>query len=162
MIVYINIDDNYINYEYMFVYMFYSLGLHAGECRAFVVDGQQVGLIRPDVMKEILNHPQVSLVLLYYSLLILLTYIFIFVFIVLSSFIKVFQVHPEYVQLNPAFRDYTERSARVDEILRKWKAGGKFVTLRGWREECHEVRAQFNTLPLFKMDRSATCMYKRN
>lgn len=39
----------------------YSLGLHAGECRAFVVDGQQVGLVRPDVMKEILNHPQVSL-----------------------------------------------------------------------------------------------------
>jgi len=38
----------------------YSLGLHAGECRAFVVDGQQIGLVRPDVMKEILNHPQVS------------------------------------------------------------------------------------------------------
>lgn len=75
---------------------------------------------------------------------------------------KVFQVHPEYVQLNPAFRDYAERSARVDEVLREWKAGGKFVTLQGWREECHEVRAQFNTLPLFKMDRSATCMLKQN
>lgn len=25
------------------------------------MDGQQVGLVRPDVMKEILNHPQVSL-----------------------------------------------------------------------------------------------------
>lgn len=74
---------------------------------------------------------------------------------------KVFQVHPEYVQLNPAFRDYAERSARVDEVLREWMAGGKFVTLRGWREECYEVRAQFNTLPLFKMDRSATCKYKR-
>lgn len=73
---------------------------------------------------------------------------------------KVFQVQPEYVQLNPAFRDYAERSARVDEVLREWKAGGKFVTLRGWREECHEVRTQFNTTPLLKMDRSATCMYK--
>ncbi|KYM75822.1 PREDICTED: uncharacterized protein YJR142W [Atta cephalotes] len=108
---------------------FYLSGLHAGECRAFVVDGQQIGLVRPDVMKEILNHPQV------------------------------FQVHPEYVQLNPAFRDYAERSARVDEVLREWMAGGKFVTLRGWREECYEVRAQFNTLPLFKMDRSATCLF---
>lgn len=75
--------------------------------------------------------------------------------------LKVFQVHPEYVQLNPAFRDYAERSARVDEVLREWKADEKFVTLRGWREECYEVRAQFNTLPLFKMDRSATCMYKK-
>lgn len=37
------------------------LGFHVGECRAFVVDGQQVGLVRPDVMKEILNYPQVSL-----------------------------------------------------------------------------------------------------
>lgn len=73
------------------------------------------------------------------------------------TFLKVFQVNPEYVQLNPAFRDYSERSARVDEVLREWRAGEKFLTLRGWREECHEVRAQFNTLPLFKMDRSATC-----
>jgi len=39
----------------------YSLGLQTGECRAFIVDGQQVGLVRPDVMKEILNYPQVSL-----------------------------------------------------------------------------------------------------
>lgn len=78
---------------------------------------------------------------------------------VVKYFSKVFQVHPEYVQLNPAFRDYAERSARVEEVLREWRAGGKFVTLRGWREECYEVRAQFNTPPLFKMDRSATCMY---
>lgn len=76
--------------------------------------------------------------------------------------LKVFQVYPEYVQLNPAFRDYTERSARIDEVLREWKANGKFVTLRGWREECHEVRAQFNTSPLLKMDRSATCMYNKS
>ncbi|KAL2722395.1 uncharacterized protein YJR142W-like [Vespa mandarinia] len=108
---------------------FYLSGFHAGECRAFVVDGQQVGLVRPDVMKELLNHPQV------------------------------FQVHPEYVQLNPAFRDYAERSARVEEVLRKWKADEKFITLHGWREEYYEVRAQFNTQPLFKMDRSATCLF---
>ncbi|XP_026667496.1 uncharacterized protein YJR142W isoform X1 [Ceratina calcarata] len=104
-------------------------GFHTGECRAFVVDGQQIGLVRPDVIKELLNYPQV------------------------------FQVHPEYVQLNPAFRDYAERSARVEEVLREWKAGEKFITLRGWREECYEVRAQFNTPPLFKMDRSATCLF---
>lgn len=80
-------------------------------------------------------------------------------YVCLKYFSKVFQVHPEYVQLNPAFRDYAERSARVEEVLREWRAGGKFITLRGWREECYEVRAQFNTPPLFKMDRSATCMY---
>ncbi|OAD57432.1 hypothetical protein WN48_01983 [Eufriesea mexicana] len=108
---------------------FYLSGFHAGECRAFFVDGQQVGLVRPDIMKELLKYPQV------------------------------FQVHPEYVQLNPAFRDYAERSARVEEVLRELRADGKLVTLRGWREECYEVRAQFNTPPLFKMDRSATCLF---
>ncbi|XP_015603255.1 uncharacterized protein YJR142W [Cephus cinctus] len=108
---------------------FYLSGFHAGECRAFVVDGQQVGLVRPDVMKEILNYPEV------------------------------FQVQPKYVQLNPAFRDYAERSARVDEVLREWRASGKFITLRGWREECHDVRTRFNTAPLLKMDRSATCLF---
>ncbi|XP_015171391.1 PREDICTED: uncharacterized protein YJR142W [Polistes dominula] len=108
---------------------FYLSGFHTGKCRAFVVDGQQVGLVRPDVMTELLNHP------------------------------KVFQVDPEFVQLNPAFRDYDERSARVEEVLRKWKADEKFITLRGWREEYYEVRAQFNAKPLFKMDRSATCLF---
>ncbi|CAB0029540.1 unnamed protein product [Trichogramma brassicae] len=108
---------------------FYLSGLHAGDCRAFVVDGQQIGLVRPDVMKELLNHPQV------------------------------FQVHPEYVQLNPAFRDYNERSAKVEEVLREWRGGDKFVALHGWREEYYDVRAQFNTPPLFKMDRSATSLF---
>ncbi|XP_058798534.1 uncharacterized protein LOC131668418 [Phymastichus coffea] len=108
---------------------FYLSGLHAGDCRAFVVDGQQIGLVRPDVMKELLNYPQV------------------------------FQVYPEYVQLNPAFRDYAERSAKVDEVLREWRCGGKFIALRGWREEYYDVRAQFNTPPLFKMDRSATSLF---
>ena len=70
---------------------------------------------------------------------------------------QVFQVHPEYVRLNPAFREYDSRSKCVDKVLREWKEGGKFCTLKGWREECYEVRAQFNTPPLFKMDRSATC-----
>ncbi|XP_032674653.1 uncharacterized protein LOC116845722 [Odontomachus brunneus] len=37
---------------------FYLSGFHTGEYRAFVVDGQQVGLVRLDVMKEILNYPQ--------------------------------------------------------------------------------------------------------
>ncbi|KAK0167098.1 hypothetical protein PV327_004541 [Microctonus hyperodae] len=108
---------------------FYLSGFRTGECRAFVVDGQQVGLVRPDVMKELLNYPQV------------------------------FQVQPDCVQLNPAFRGYAERSARVNEVLQEWRAGGKFITLRGWREEYYEVRAQFNTSPLFKMDRSATCLF---
>lgn len=58
------IDHSIYYFCYFIVcYIFFVLGLHAGECRAFVVDGQQVGLVRPDVVKEILNHPQVSVCL---------------------------------------------------------------------------------------------------
>lgn len=71
-------------------------------------------------------------------------------------------MHPEYVQLNPAYRDYNERSAKVDEVLREWRRGEKFIALHGWREEYYDVRAQFNTPPLFKMDRSATCKHAFN
>ena len=39
------------------------------------------------------------------------------------------------VELNPAFRDYTERSENVDKVLRQFKKDGTFVTLKGWREE---------------------------
>ncbi|CAG5070415.1 Similar to YJR142W: Uncharacterized protein YJR142W (Saccharomyces cerevisiae (strain ATCC 204508 / S288c)), partial [Cotesia congregata] len=77
----------------------------------------------------------------------------------LLNYPQVFQVQPDYVQLNPAFRGYAERSARVNEVLQEWRAGEKFITLRGWREEYYDVRAQFNTPALFKMDRSATCLF---
>lgn len=39
------------------------------------------------------------------------------------------------VELNPAFRDYAERSENVDKVLRQFKKDGTFVTLKGWREE---------------------------
>lgn len=80
-----------------------------GDCRPFIVDGQQVGLIRPDVLKQLYNYPEV--------------------FCIRNNDVK------DVVELNPAFRDYTERSENVDKILRKFKADGTFVTLKGWREE---------------------------
>lgn len=43
------------------------------------------------------------------------------------------------VELNPAFRDYAERSENVDKVLRQFKKDGTFVTLKGWREEVSEI-----------------------
>lgn len=34
-------------------------GFAKNECRPFVVGGQQVGLVRPDVFRELLNYPEV-------------------------------------------------------------------------------------------------------
>lgn len=39
-----------------------------------------------------------------------------------------------YVALNPAFRDYEERSGKIDKC---------FHYTKGWREECYEVKSDF-------------------
>lgn len=38
---------------------FFFLGFEQNACSPFIVCGQQVGLIRPDVMKELLKFPEV-------------------------------------------------------------------------------------------------------
>lgn len=39
------------------------------------------------------------------------------------------------VELNPAFRDYNERTEHVDRVLRKFRQDVTFVALKGWRDE---------------------------
>ncbi|CAB0009820.1 unnamed protein product [Nesidiocoris tenuis] len=66
-----------------------------------MISGEQVGLISPDVAKA------------------------------LSTFPDVFVVDSSSVSLNPAFRDYNERSQRIEEVLKEWKLRGRFVALKG-------------------------------
>lgn len=103
-------------------------GLSKGDCRPFVVDGKQVGVIRPDVLQQLALHPEV--------------------FCLRSSGNNT-NTRQEVVELNPAFRDYAERSARVDEVLRKFRQEQTFVTLKGWRDEVIK-NLSFVTLPLIK------------
>lgn len=81
------------------------LGLQKKECRAFIVDGIQVGLVRATVTTELSRYP------------------------------NVFIVHPNSITLNPAFRDYDERSANIESVLKDMKDKKLFVTLKGWRDE---------------------------
>lgn len=60
--------------------------------------------------------------------------------------------------MNPAYRDYTERTDQIDKILREFRTKGLFVALNGWRNECYEVLSLSNK-SLLKMDRSATCLF---
>uniref|UniRef100_A0A2M4APQ8 Putative thiamine pyrophosphokinase n=1 Tax=Anopheles triannulatus TaxID=58253 RepID=A0A2M4APQ8_9DIPT len=112
---------------------FYLNGLRKGECRPFVVDGHQVGLVSQNVIEQLLKYPEV------------------------------FHIRaPEHgkqniVELNPAFRDYNTRSQQVDRILREFREQGLFVALKGWRDECYDVKS--STGSLLKMDRSATCLF---
>lgn len=70
-----------------------------------------------------------------------------------------FNVTAGYVELNPLFRNYEERSIKIEEILKKLRDDNKFVGLKGWRNECYEVGHQYNATKFFKMDRSATCLF---
>lgn len=46
-----------------------------------------------------------------------------------------FTITSGFVELNPAFRDYEERSNKINEVLKKMRAENKFSTLKGWRDE---------------------------
>ncbi|XP_065155557.1 uncharacterized protein [Atheta coriaria] len=108
---------------------FYLSGFTSGECKPFIVEGFQVGLVRPDVMKQLLRYPEV------------------------------FCVSSGSVELNPAFRDYEERSNKINEVLKELRSENTFIALKGWRDECYEVRTEFNAASLLRLDRSATCLF---
>lgn len=83
--------------------------MYSDECRPFIVDGLQVGVIRPDVLKELFKFPEV--------------------FVIKDN------EKSKGVELNPAFRDYNERTEHVDRILRKFRKENVFIALKGWRDE---------------------------
>lgn len=121
------------------------------------MDGLQVGVVRPDVLKELFKYPEV--------------------------FVIKDKEKSKVVELNPAFRDYNERTEQVDRVLRQFRQDDVFFPLKGWRDEvnlirfffcfirkhsnihwnhcyffqCYDVKAGHKAL--LKMDRSATCLF---
>lgn len=73
------------------------------------MDGLQVGVIRPDVLKELFKYPEV--------------------------FVIKEKEKSKVVELNPAFRDYNERTEQVDRVLRQFRQDDVFFALKGWRDE---------------------------
>ncbi|XP_059062125.1 uncharacterized protein LOC131854955 [Achroia grisella] len=108
---------------------FYLGGLHRGTCKPFLVAGHQVGLIRPNVMKYLQRFPEV------------------------------FNITDKHVELNPAFRDYKQRTMRVAEVLQNLRVENEICALKGWRDECFEVSTPFYHESLLEMDRSAICLF---
>ncbi|KPJ11315.1 Uncharacterized protein YJR142W [Papilio machaon] len=108
---------------------FYLSGLHEGICKPFIVAGHQVGLIRPDVMKHLHRFPEV------------------------------FIINGKFVELNPAFRGYKERTSKVADVLLTLRKENEICALKGWRDECFEVSTPFYHESLLEMDRSAICLF---
>ncbi|KAH8376868.1 hypothetical protein KR093_001795 [Drosophila rubida] len=112
---------------------FYLTGVPKGDIRPFLVGGQQVGLIKSDVYKQLLKYPEVFCIR------------------------DCEYTKQGLVELNPAFRDYNERTARLEKVLRDLRSEGLFSALQGWREECFEVKSEHRAL--LKMERAATPLF---
>lgn len=63
------------------------------------------------------------------------------------------------VTLNPSWKTYEERSAKVADVLQDIRRKKIFKTLNGWRNECYDISARFGDKPAMKMERSATCLF---
>ena len=50
-------------------------------------------------------------------------------------------------------------SANINGVLQALRDSPNhdFMALKGWRNECYNIRPTFSEPPLFKMERSATC-----
>lgn len=49
--------------------------------------------------------------------------------------LQVFNITGKYVELNPAFRDYRERTGCVAEVLQNLRKENEICALKGWRDE---------------------------
>jgi hypothetical protein len=78
------------------------------------------------------------------------------VFSISTNQIDILSTHETNTQNRSAF---DEISANIDVVLRSLRDSPNhdFVALKGWRNECYNIRPEFSAPPLFKMERSATC-----
>ncbi|KAK2175407.1 hypothetical protein NP493_734g01026 [Ridgeia piscesae] len=120
----------------MFCNRFNFSGSSKKYCIPFVVNGQQVGLVRPDVAGYLRDFPEV------------------------------FLMEPngvtgevEKVELSQSLTTFTERTNKVEEVLQKLREKDAFLTLEGWRNETYDVKSRFAEPALLKMERSATCLF---
>ncbi|ODM95963.1 Nudix hydrolase 24, chloroplastic [Orchesella cincta] len=98
-------------------------------CKPLIIEDFQVGLITPEVMRQ------------------------------LQEFPDVFVCSEASVQLHPSLNDYKTRSTAVEQVLNQLRKNDVFITLRGWRDECYEVRADISEPSLMRMERAATCLF---
>ena len=112
------------------------IGLSSGQCKPLYCQGYQVGLVRKDVEAAI--EP------------------FTDVFSISTSQIDIMPMYNHVAQTKSTFE---EISKNIDNVLQSLRDSPDhdFLALKGWRNECYNIRPSFSSPPLFKMERSATC-----
>lgn len=102
------------------------------KCLPFVIDGQQVGLIRPDIWENLKPYTDIF-------------------HLEMSSSQSV--VHLKNLG------DVSERSKQFAAFMIKLRDKNIFTTLRGWRNEQYSVKPTFNASKLMDLERSAVCLF---
>lgn len=102
------------------------------QCHPFIVDGQLVGLIRPDIYKHLLDYKDV------------------FTFHPAPPATAPLQPQDDYrvgsVELGRHFQTYEDRSNVVDRVLRDLREKRGLVALKGWRDEVRPQRVTWMVL----------------
>lgn len=93
--------------------------------KPFRCDGIQIGLIVPEVQEALAQYPHV------------------------------FMITDTEVTFNNKLRSFLERSEALKAVLLDLHAKDRFVSLRGWRNECYEICETFGSMPLFEIERAA-------
>ena len=77
----------------------------------------------------------------------------------LQKYPKVFTVSKVAVTINEDLKSYEERNKALETVLLDLKRQNTFEALRGWRDECYDVKEHCSYPILFKMERSATPLF---
>jgi len=108
---------------------FYLSGLGSGECLPLFCSSVQVGFVPAQVVAQLQKYPQV------------------------------FTVRMVDVTINEDLKNAEERNKALEAVLLDLKKQNLFEALRGWRDECYDIKEHFSSPALFKMERSATPLF---
>ena len=128
---------------------FYLSGLGSGECLPLLCSSVQVDSL-------IHVHPTFSL---NNSQFIQVGFVPAPVVTQLLQYPEVFTVTKVAVTINEALKSPEERNKALETVLLDLKKQNLFEALRGWRDECYDIKEHFSSPALFKMERSATPLF---
>jgi len=108
---------------------FYLSGLGAGECLPLICSSVQVGFVPASVLEQLQKYP------------------------------KVFTISKSAVTISEGLQTPEERNKALETVLLDLRKQNIFEALRGWRDECYDIKEHFSSPALFKMERSATPLF---
>ncbi|XP_041350535.1 uncharacterized protein YJR142W-like isoform X2 [Gigantopelta aegis] len=107
-------------------------GSSRDQCLPFVVAGQKVGLVRPDIVEELRKFPLVF---------------------------SIKESSDVAVHLIPDSLTVAQRTDVVAGVLDKLRQEDVLGSLRGWRDEKLDIRLSPREKPIMQMERAATCLF---